>query len=272
MIHLCVTPERVDKTLRLMTALSRGMSLYTVPPEPHQIVKGSPLDDGEPFVLWGQAWLAMRVLPRAVEQGRPFWHIDNGYVNPARGGLTGFYRINYRSLSPMLLNDVDHNRIYETGAKARLHPWRKPHQRGRKVLIALPGADFGVSLGMDMRAWIAHIHEQVQSRTDRPIFIRPKESSRPLVQDLRDAWCVVTHSSNVAVDAVMYGVPVFVAPTSPAAPVGRTDLKIEKPVMPDRTDWLASLMMQQFTLDEMRFGYAWRMMQRMAEQCLLPSS
>jgi hypothetical protein len=82
-------------------------------------------------------------------------------------------------------------------------------------------------------------------------------SKTPLADDLRNCWALVTHSSNVAVDAVLMGIPVFVAPTCPAAPVGNLDLaKLETPDMPDRARWFDSLMAQQFTVDEMRSGLA----------------
>jgi hypothetical protein len=96
--------------------------------------------------------------------------------------------------------------------------------------------------------------------------VRPKYSATPLVGDLRDAWALVPHSSNVAVDAVLAGIPLFVASTSPAAPAGRTDLDIENPTMPDRESWWASLTCQQFTLREMADGTAWRLMQMIAAQ------
>jgi len=71
----------------------------------------------------------------------------------------------------------------------------------------------------------------------------------------------VTHSSNVAIEAVCLGTPVFVSPSSAAAPVGRTDLSaIEDPVYPDRQPWLAHLAYNQFSYDEILEGDAWRML------------
>jgi hypothetical protein len=78
---------------------------------------------------------------------------------------------------------------------------------------------------------------------------------------------VVTHSSKVAVDAVIAGVPAIVEPSNPAAPVCSTRLEdIETPLMPSRAKWWASLMAQQFTLDEMRRGFAAEAMQAIRDQ------
>ena len=81
--------------------------------------------------------------------------------------------------------------------------------------------------------------------------------SRPLATDLEDAWCVVTHSSTAAVEAVIAGVPVFVEPTCAAAPVGRTDLDIENPVYPEREPWVAALARRQWSREEVSSGKAW---------------
>ena len=54
--------------------------------------------------------------------------------------------------------------------------------------------------------------------------------------DLEKAHCVVTFNSNVAVEALLAGTPVFVGPHSAALPMGRsvTDLgDIENPAYPD---------------------------------------
>jgi len=85
----------------------------------------------------------------------------------------------------------------------------------------------------------------------------------PLAMDLIDCWAVVAHSSNVAVDALLLGVPVFVTDRCGARRCADTDLShIESPRMPDdREEWAATLAAQQWTLEEMRSGLAWRMLQ-----------
>src|SRR6188474_3188361 len=52
-IHLCITPERQQKTRMLMSALAGGIGLSA------HLVLGEPPDDGAPFVVWGQEWLTL---------------------------------------------------------------------------------------------------------------------------------------------------------------------------------------------------------------------
>jgi hypothetical protein len=250
----CVTPERATKTDMMMRALSAGW------PDA-RMIHGAPPDSWEPFAVWGQEWLTLRVVPRAHQMRRPYYHLDNGYYAPARGTAYGYYRICYRGLSPILMREPDSSRE-RIGQPMR--PWR---QSGRHVLLAIPGRHFGLALNYDIDRWIAGAEAAVRAHTDRPIMVRSRDSKVAVGNDLHDCWAMVTHSSNVATEAVCHGVPVFVAKTCPAAPVGNLDLKdLECPRMPDRAQWWASLMSQQFTLEEMRNGTAFSLLGRVREQ------
>jgi hypothetical protein len=252
MLWCCVTPERRDKTRRIMEALAEGWG------EPAQVIEGSPPDDGEPFVIWGHRWLAETVIPQAEASGRPYWFIDNGFWNPGGNDGRGYYRFTYRGLSPVLLTDCEWRPV------PLLAPWRR---NGRHILIAMPGVHHGLAHGLDLTHWRANIEHKVRKHTRRPVIARRKGSGKTLAEDLYDCWALVTHSSNAAVDAVIAGVPVFVDGASAAAPVGNLDVsQIEQPVMPDRTRWLHSLACQHFTLDEMRDGAAWRCLWKVREQ------
>lgn len=253
MLWLCVTPERVFKSRRIMDALHAGW------PD-SRVRDGAPPNDGHPFMVWGQIWLAEQIIPKAIKTNRPFWQIDNGFYLPDRGTGLGYHRICYRGLSPIRLDSPDMAR----GPTVAMAPWRKS---GRHVLLALPGEGFGRSVGLNMPEWIAGARNAIAAHTDRPIRLRPKGFDG-LADDLTDCWAVVTHSSNVAVDAVCAGVPVFVALTNPAAPVGNLDLAaIENPAMPDgREEWWRSLMSQQFSLEEMRSGVAFKYLAQIRKQ------
>lgn len=251
MLWCCIEPARVEKTTPLMEAMQQGFG--------GKVCIGAPPDDGEMFAVWGQQWLALDLIPKALKAGRPFLQIDNGFVQPARGTLIGYYRISYNGLSPVLLADAPTSRI-----KVAMAPWRT---NGRHVVLALPGSGFGRAISLDMGTWIHASQTVLRRATKRPIIVRPKKSGRTMDADMRGCWAMVTHSSNVAVDAVLMGVPVFVAPTCPASPVGNIDLtKMETPNMPDRLRWFNSLMAQQFSVDEMRSGFARDRMQAVISQ------
>lgn len=229
--------------------------------EPAQCVVGDPPDDGNPFAIYGQVWGAERLLPKAIKDARAFWYIDNGFWKPGRGSHDGYYRICYRSMQPVLLGNVSAARARASGI--RMAPWRKD---GRHILFALPGLDYGEAMGLRMAEWIAVTHSMLRKRTSRPIYVRERGCKVSLASHLRDCWAMVTHSSNVAVEAALAGIPVFVDAGAAAAPVGNTDLdRLEEPQMPDREHWLASLACQQFTPAEMANGTAYSLLARVRD-------
>ena len=73
--------------------------------------------------------------------------------------------------------------------------------------------------------------------------------------NLGRAWAVVNENSGPGSQAIIDGVPAFVGAYSMAAPVANTDFaQIEKPLMPDRAEWLEQLCHTEWTLGEIRSG------------------
>jgi hypothetical protein len=255
--NLIVCPERKMKQGMVMQALRAGM-------QGNGNIVVSDADPRRPFVACGQLWAAERMIKIAHRDRLPYWVIDNGYYMQSGKGRheTGHWEFTYRGLEPIVLRDPDFTRLpYEQHVK----PWRE--KRGDYVLLGVPGMTFGKCFGWDMKKWVAGIEDEIRKHTDRPIKVRTKWSGSTVDEDVRGAWCMVTHSSHVAIDAMRLGVPAIVAPTSPAAPVCSHDLAdIEKPLMPDRRHWWASLMCQQYTLQELKDGLAWQWMQTIKEQ------
>ena len=113
--------------------------------------------------------------------------------------------------------------------------------------------------------WLETTLATLKAHTDREIVVRvkpqPGETVEPIEDAFRRSFALVTHSSNIAIEAAIAGVPVFVSETSAAAPVGRTDFSlIENPVYPDRTPWLQHLAYNQYSMAELGDGTAWRML------------
>lgn len=252
-VHCYITPQRVEKTRAYMTAFLVGAYGCGRPTDEIMMLPANDRRPADVHVVWGQWMSALEIVPYARRRGEHCLNIDNGWVLSARGGAEGFYRFTFDGPSPRLLPGLNLARAHAMGVQMK--PWRR---RGRHVLICMPGPNFGRPWGATADEWSKSIISRVAESTDRPIIFRTKTSPRSIEQDLKDAWCVVTYGSNAAVDAVLAGVPVFCAEANAAAPMGRTDLALEDPVYPDREAWLASLVHQQFTLDEISAGLMWR--------------
>lgn len=242
-----IEPLRIRKWRRIVGSFARG-------------IPGSKLltstfdDDASCNVVYGQIWSALHLIPDAIRSGKPYFHLDNGWVRPGKGERDGYYRVTRNGCTPIFLPGADPSRA--AALNTTLRPWRPD---GGHILICMPGPNFGRAWGLDMNPWIASIEDRVRSLTNRRVVVRPKLAENSLARDLAGAWCVVTHSSNVSVEAVIAGIPAIVEETSPTAPLGNVGLGwMRDPYLsPLRGEWLSSLAWQQFTTSQMESGEAW---------------
>jgi hypothetical protein len=142
---------------------------------------------------------------------------------------------------------------------------KAPNFKGKNILVCPSSA--GIHKYLERPNWTNETIEQIKRYTDRPIRLRhkprgrgtsgPSEAKVPLSEDLKEAWCVVTSCSIVAVEAICEGIPVFCDNKSFAVDVGNVELSdIENPYYGGPEPWLYSLAYQQFTPDEFENGTA----------------
>jgi hypothetical protein len=212
-------------------------------------------------VVWGVLRDSDRILAQARQQRLHFFYIDHAYFDRGHGNS---YRITLNRYEAGKVRKVDDSRLKQL--KVDVQPWRK---NGRSIIVC-PPTDF-FAAAHDCADWLQTTLTTLRLATDRPIIVRekpkPGRAFLPLAQALEDAHALVTHSSNVAIEAVCLGTPVFVSPTSAAAPIGQTNLDlIETPRFPSRGDWLNHLAFSQYSLAEIQNGTAWEIL-KLLEDC-----
>ena len=136
-----------------------------------------------------------------------------------------------------------------------------------------------------MRKWFETQIQEIRKHTDRPIQVRPHPRNpigfdvrkyanvsfkNPIMDastvddtdfknTLQDAWAVVNHSSNPAMESVINGIPVFVSESSLCYDVGNHSLaNINNPEMPDRQAWTNKLSYTEWFPEEIEKGLPWR--------------
>ena len=217
-------------------------------PDSH-LLSPSEISGKHPSIVWGILRGSDSVIGKCQLHNSDWYHIDHSYLN--RGHSRGFYRISYKSYSlgeNLRLCDSSRLRLFDYS----LRPWRKS---GNSILVCPPTQYF--SKYHRASNWLEETIEQLKLYTNRPIIVRhkptPSNPSVPLLQQLDNAWALVTHSSNVAVEAVLDGVPAFVSDRSACASLGNTDLRnIDSPHYSDRDLWLANITHSQFSIEEFR--------------------
>ena len=122
-----------------------------------------------------------------------------------------------------------------------------------------------------LNRWETEAVAEIKKYTDRPIVFRPKtpdvpriegttyDSGVPLGVALGSANVVVTHHSNVGVDGLIDGAPVF-STIGVASVMGLQDLsRIENPYYPEnREQWLNDVSYCQWSVTELRSGVCWQ--------------
>lgn len=157
-----------------------------------------------------------------------------------------------------------------------LKPWRTC---GEHVLILGQMRFSASTYHLDILNWYGIVARQIREICDRPIVLRahPNQTLLPSIEvadfqirtnqelgditaDLDNAWCVVTRTSNGAVDAVVHGIPVITEdPFCMAHAVAEHNIQnLTNPRLPARESWLQNLAYAQWNVDEMAAGLTWR--------------
>jgi lipopolysaccharide biosynthesis glycosyltransferase len=217
-----------------------------------------------PAVIRGIA--KRKVIHRCKEEGRDWYYIDTGYFGNGKTKL--YHRVTKNNMQYVgkMVKDCPDDRFQKTGVS--ITKWRP----GRKILLCPPSQKAMNFWNMDLYEWITTTIEEIKQYTDREIVIREKASRHDRVNVdtmemalANDIHCMVTFNSIAAVESLIYGKPVFTTGplgTNAAEPLSNKNLeKIESAFMPSMDEvrnLLCNLAYQQFTVYEMRSGYAWR--------------
>lgn len=221
-------------------------------------------------VFYGYTRNLQRIMADYKRVGKPAVYIDLGYWGRVKNN--GYHKIvvNGRHPTEYFQRRHDDTRARALGIVAK--PWRKD---GEHILIAGMGAKAAIIAEyLEFESFERTAIKQLKEHTARKIVYRPKPSCRssgeingtvyspksePLEAVLANCHAVVTHHSNVAVDAILEGIPAFCV-QGVAVPMALQDLSlIENPIYPDgREQWINDIAYTQWTWTEMAQGLPWR--------------
>jgi hypothetical protein len=206
-------------------------------------------------IVWGVLRGSDKVVQYAKDNNQYFFYIDHAYFSRGHGVN---YRITRNGYEAGPIRECPPDRL--SALDIETQPWN----RDGSVILVCPPTDYFMN-AHGCHDWLETTLATLKNQTDREIVVRvkpqPGETVEPIEDAFRRSFALVTHSSNIAIEAAIAGVPVFVSPSSAAAPVGQTDVSlIESPVYPDRTPWLQHLAYNQYSMAELGDGTAWRML------------
>ena len=129
--------------------------------------------------------------------------------------------------------------------------------------------------------WLENTLKILKENTDRKIEVREKPYNPNIKKDeygatikvdnptdhkgpvyWKNIFATVTYNSTTVIDSVRNGVPIFTDKiVNAGAPISEHDFtKIETPKYPDREPLYYSMAYGQFTAEEIRNGYAWKIL------------
>ena len=122
---------------------------------------------------------------------------------------------------------------------------------------------------LEIHGWLDNTIKEIRKYTDREIVLSLKQNAAkgyyeksllandlvnlPIKEALKDAWVLVTDQSNTMITALTQGVPIIC--TNKNRRIGKVE-DIENPIY--ERDWLKNLAYNQWSIDEIRSGQAWR--------------
>ena len=205
--------------------------------------------------FWGINHHVKPMYDNVLSRKLPWIYLDNAYFHHKK-----FFRATSNEIQFTKRGNPDWERWKRLDIK--LKPWQT---NGKYILVCPPGELFSQLIGFDTHYWAGNVISTLKLHTDRRIKVRWKPygddiTKVPSFQSLlKDAYALVTYMSNTAVEALIEGVPIFIDGPSAVKDLGTSDLfRIEYPFIPERAVRLAALSAQQWTIEEMRDGLAWK--------------
>jgi hypothetical protein len=225
-----------------------------------------------------QAWLK-----HCWATGRGTLFFDKGYRNPLRqhrgADKHGLWRVAVDAHQPTeYVATARHNpgRWEKLFGGDEPRPWRAP-AKGKAVIIANSAGEYSRLFDLPPPIeWVTEVAAEVRRHSERPIWFRPKPGwdgarsvsgttfcpHETVAELLRGAHALITYTSYISLDAMLYGVPSVVLGNAVTRPISSTDLaQIEEPYLAsdeERRQLLANLAWTQFFIHEWTDGSAWR--------------
>ncbi len=252
-----------DNANRIGQALKVGFKKHGIPCEVRETFDGEVIAD----VALAYGWLGeltTRVFSKYKEAGKRFVFFDLGYW--ARG-QEGHYRLGVDDWDTALkmTRGCPSDRFDSLKVNVR-DDWNR---ESKKIMIVGMSGKAAWTHGYSDGQWENETRIKLVKELpdDYHIHIRQKPNKQnvrvtPIEDDLRESWFVVSHHSNVAVDALVAGVPYWAKKGVGAilSPVTCDAQLIGKPFFPteaDKMQLLYDIAYAQWTPAEMRNGDCW---------------
>jgi hypothetical protein len=226
-------------------------------------------------VFYGYEGNTPRIMKEYMDAGRTVVFIDLGYFERRKGGrYRGYHKVAINARHPTAYI----KKMMRMGLPKRsyqgpsIQPWKT---NGQNILVAGMSARAAESIGYDPGEWERGIIRRIKMQyphlsiiyRSKPTWLEAKPltfaefelgASCSIGKSLENTKVLVTRHSNTAIDALVYGVPVY-CEDGVAYPLSMHTIdKLEDPDYPEnREEWLNALAWCQFEIPEIESGFMW---------------
>lgn len=259
------------RSMLIAEAMAHGMRRLGMP---YRLIPTDQFKDvvAEIAVFYGFDDKLREIFRTYREAGKTVVYIDLGYFGRLEGGKWGgYHKVSVNARHP---TDYFQVKQHDDRRVSRFALDFKPWKPGKHILVCGTSDKGAIVDGFEPQGWETATIKALNRVTQRPIIYRPKPSwagSSPIPGSifarskedvagwLKDAHAVISHHSNVCVDAFLAGVPNFCV-EGVGLPLSESDFtKIETPLTPPgRRQWAMNLAYCQYSVKEMAEGVAWR--------------
>ena len=226
------------------------------------------MDGYNACVLWGFVENCQKIIAHCVAKGIPYVFLDMGYWRRD----DSYYKVSVNDRHPthyFMKTKLPPDRFNQL--RLPIKDWRR--SSGGHILLAGMSGKAAWAWKLPSEQFERDMVAALRKITTREVVYRPKPSwpeARPihgarfdrkgsLAAALASAYCVISHHSNVAADALLEGIPTLTK-YGVASVLGPLDLsKLDTPDYPEgREQWAYNVAYSQWRLDEMSSGACWK--------------
>lgn len=198
---------------------------------------------------------------RARNRGEKFIFLDKGFLRPNH--FDGYYRFGINAFQQRYEpHAFDRSRLDQILGSEPIMKHNLFTSKGSEILVIPPTEHVAMFYNLgSARIWLQTMLADLAEITERPVRVRFKSSQTDLEDHLDRAYCVVTHSSSVAWEALRRGIPAIGAKGSivhdwnglSIQDIDRDDMRIDSEQVIRLLVFMAN---HQFTLNEIKRGEA----------------
>lgn len=199
------------------------------------------------FVFYGTLAEPLRIYRQAQRDGTPCWLIDNSYFDSVRGQQ---FRVTLNTLQVIGAHnrESDGKRFDALGLEIK----RPQRAANGHTVVCHQSPEFMRDIACDP-FWVQRHTDDLDTPLRQRPWLRDKAAQQAtLVNDLRNATLLITHSSAAAVTALLEGVPAVTSEMS----------AVHDCCEDERRHFMNVLADNQFDISELKDGTAWRLLNR----------